>query len=116
HSAIQSGETTCFDIVQAYIERAQAYNGICTALVTPDGADVEPAFGYVRAGSPLVYPTKTVAASTIFPDLDEYRGLPLDYGRMVPTRSDPSVMKQMGMRVGIPNAGQINALETLNLR
>ena len=116
HAAIKSGETTCFDIVKAYVERARAYNGICTALVTPDGADIPPAFGYVRAGAPLAYPTKTVAASTIFPNLGEYRGLPLDFGRMVPTRSDPSVMKQMGMRVGIPNAGQVNALETLNLR
>ena len=116
HSAIQSGEATCVDIVQAYIERAQAYNGVCTALVTPDGAEIEPAFGYVRAGAPLAYPTTTVAAATIFPNLEEYRGVELDYGRMVPTRSDPSAMKQMGTRVGIPNAGQINALETLNIR
>ena len=41
-------------------------------------------------------------ASTIFPDLDQYRGLPLDYGRMEPTVSDPSVTAQMGMRVGHP--------------
>ena len=30
--------------------------------------------------------------------------------------SDPGVTAQMGMRVGIPNAGQLNALETLNIR
>ena len=35
---------------------------------------------------------------------------------MEPTVSDPSVMHQMGMRVGIPNAGQLNALETINIR
>jgi Asp-tRNA(Asn)/Glu-tRNA(Gln) amidotransferase A subunit family amidase len=35
---------------------------------------------------------------------------------MEPTASDPSVQQQFGMRVGIPNAGQLNALETLNLR
>ena len=35
---------------------------------------------------------------------------------MEPTVSDPSVVAQMGMRVGIPDAGQVNALETLNIR
>ena len=30
--------------------------------------------------------------------------------------SDPNVMAQAGMRVGIPNAGQLNALATLNIR
>jgi amidase len=115
-SAIKEGETTCVGVVQAYIERAQAYNGICTALVTADGADVAPAKGYVRAGAALTFPTKTVKASTVFPELDQYKGLPLEYGRMEPTVSDPSVVTQMGMRVGLPDAGQINALETLNIR
>jgi amidase len=116
HAAITSGGTTCRGVVQAYIERAKAYNGVCTALLTSDGADVAPAAGYVRAGAPLAFPTKTVKASTILPDLDQYRGLPLDYGRMERTVSDPAVTAQMGMRVGIPNAGQLNALETLNIR
>lgn len=116
HSAIRSGQTTCRAIVQAYIDRAKAYNGVCTALVTKDGAPVPPALGYVRAGAPLTFPTQTVAASSVFPDLDEYQGLTLDLGRMEQTISDPSVMQQMGMRVGIPNAGQLNALETLNIR
>jgi amidase len=115
-SAIKEGATTCVGVVQAYIERAQAYNGVCTALVTADGADVAPAKGYVRAGAALTFPTKTVKASTIFPELDRYKGLPLEYGRMEPTVSDPTVVTQMGMRVGLPNAGQINALETLNIR
>ena len=116
HAAIRSGQTTCPAIVQAYIDRARAYNGVCTSLVTADGADIAPATGYVRAGAPLTFPTRTTKASTIFPDLDQYRGKPLDYGRMEPTISDPSVAAQMGMRVGIPNAGQLNALETLNIR
>lgn len=47
---------------------------------------------------------------------EQYRGLPLDYGRMERTLSDPAVMAQRGMRVGIPKAGQLNALETLNIR
>ena len=116
HAAITSGQTTCRGVVQAYIERAKAYNGVCTALVTADGADVAPATGYVRAGAPLKFPARTVKASTILPDLDQYQGLPLDYGRMERAVSDPGVMAQMGMRVGIPNAGQLNALETLNIR
>jgi Asp-tRNA(Asn)/Glu-tRNA(Gln) amidotransferase A subunit family amidase len=35
---------------------------------------------------------------------------------MEPTISDPTVQQQYGMRVGVPNAGQLNALETLNIR
>ncbi len=115
-TAIKSGQTTCTNVVQAYIDRAKAYNGVCTALITPEGANVKAAKGYVRAGSPLVFPTKTVKASTVFPSLGDHKGLPLDYGRMETTVSDPTVFAQMGMRVGIPNAGQLNALETLNIR
>ncbi|MFL6548235.1 MAG: amidase family protein [Povalibacter sp.] len=115
-NAIKSGDTTCKQVVQAYIDRAKAYNGVCTALITPEGKSISTAKGYVRAGRSLVFPTKTVKASTVFPDLDQYKGLPLDYGRMEKTVSDPSVVAQMGMRVGIPDAGQLNALETLNIR
>jgi amidase len=116
HAAIKAGQVTCKGVVEAYIERAKAYNGVCTALITKDGADIAPATGYVRAGAPLVFPAKTVKASAVFPDLDKYKGLPLDLGRMEPTVSDPSVVAQMGMRVGMPDAGQLNALETLNIR
>ena len=116
HAAIKSGQTTCRQVVQAYIDRARAYNGVCTALITRDGARIKPGKGYVRAGRPLVFPTTTVKASTIFPDLDQYQGLPLEYGYMEPSASDPSVVKQTGMRVGMANAGQLNALETLNIR
>ena len=35
---------------------------------------------------------------------------------MEATASDPSVHQQYGMIVGIPNAGQVNALGTLNVR
>jgi Asp-tRNA(Asn)/Glu-tRNA(Gln) amidotransferase A subunit family amidase len=116
HAAIKSGDATCVDVVKAYIARAKAYNGVCTALITPDGANVAAAKGYVRAGKSLVFPTRTVKASSVFPDLGQYKGVPLDYGRMERTVSDPSVTAQIGMRVGIPNAGQVNALETLNIR
>jgi len=115
-TGIKAGQVTCKGVVEAYIERAKAYNGVCTALITKDGANLTPGSGYVRAGAALGFPSKTVKASDVFPDLGQYKGIPLDYGRMEPTVSDPSVVAQMGMRVGIPNAGQLNALETLNIR
>ena len=115
-NAIRSGQTTCRRVVQSYLERAKAYNGPCTALLTMDGAPIPPSTGMVRAGAPIEYPTKTVAASTVFPDLDQYKGPPLDLGHMAPSVSDPSVQLQVGWRVGIPDAGQLNALETLNIR
>jgi Asp-tRNA(Asn)/Glu-tRNA(Gln) amidotransferase A subunit family amidase len=114
--AIRSGATTCRGVVEAYIERARAYNGICTEIVTADAQLLPPALGAIRAGVRIEFPTQTVAASDVFPDLDEYRGLPLELGRMERTVSDSSVWAQMGMRVGIPDAGQVNALETFNLR
>ena len=64
----------------------------------------------------LKFPTQTVKASTILPDLDKYKGPPLEFGRMEATASDPDVQQQFGMIVGIPNAGQLNALGTLNIR
>jgi Asp-tRNA(Asn)/Glu-tRNA(Gln) amidotransferase A subunit family amidase len=116
HQAIRSGETTCRGVVEAYLARARAYNGVCTALVTADGANVLSVKGYIRAGKALEFPTRTVKGSTLFPDLDQYKGLALEYGRMEKSISDPGVWQQQGMRVGLPDAGQINALETLNIR
>ena len=114
--AIQDGMITCQGVVQAYINRAKAYNGTCTALVTKDGASMPAAIGTMRGGKPIAFPTQTVAASTILPDLEQYKGLPLEYGRMESMVSDPTVQQQLGMRVGIAEAGQLNALETLNIR
>ena len=116
HNAIKSGQTTCRTVVQSYIDRAKAYNGICTALVTTDGSPIPAASGVLRAGAKTLFPTKTVPVTSLFPNYADYAGLPLELGRMEPTRSDPSVQQQVGMRVGIPNAGQLNALETLNIR
>ena len=116
HGAIQGGRISCRAVVQAYVDRARAYNGACTQLVTLDGAPVAPATGPVRAGAPVRFPTSTVPVSSILPDFDRYSGLPLDLGRMEPTLSDPTVQAQYGMVAGVPNAGQVNALSTLNLR
>lgn len=116
HAAIREGRTTCRDVVQAYVDRARAYNGACTALVTKDGAPIPAVKGQIRAGAPLTFPTQTRPASSFLPKLDQYLGPPLDFGRMETTASDPGVRQQFGMVTGIPNAGQVNALETINLR
>ena len=116
HAAIRSGATTVVAVVQHYLARVRAYNGVASALVTQDGAPVPQATGVVRAGSPLKFPTQTVKASTILPDLDKYQGPPLEFGRMEATASKPEVPQQFGMIVGIPNAGQLNAIGTLNIR
>jgi amidase len=116
HRAIRAGETSCVAVVEQYLARARAYNGVASRLVTQDGAAIAEAAGAIRAGAPLGFPTETVAASTIYPDLDKYRGPPLEFGRMEATASDPAVQQQYGMIAGIPNAGQLNALATLNIR
>jgi len=116
HDAIQANQITCQELVQLYIDRAKAYNGVCTRLVTEYGAPVPAARGVVSAGSPLQFPSETVSASSLLPDFEEYSGTSFDFGRMEATISDPSVQQQYGMRVGIPNAGQLNALETINIR
>ena len=116
HRAIRDGQITCQSLVQLYLKRAQAYNGVADELVTQDGASIPAAAGVVRARSALKYPTATVAISTLLPNFDQYAGLPIEFGRMEPTASDPSVDQQYGMTIGMPNAGQLNALGTLNLR
>ncbi len=116
HRAIKSGRTTCADVVRQYIARARAFNGVATRLVTQDGAPVPAQPGTMRAAAPLKFPTETVKASSFLPDLDTYQGSPLEYGRMEPTASDPQVYQQFGMIAGIPNAGQLNGLATLNIR
>ena len=116
HAAIQHGETTCVEVVSQYVNRVRAFNGVASMLVTAEGADIPETTGAVRGTAPLRFPTKTVKASTILPDIDKYKGPPLEYGRMEATASDPSVQQQFGMIVGIPQAGQVNALGTLNVR
>ncbi|MFP6870121.1 MAG: amidase family protein [Nitrospinota bacterium] len=116
HAAIKSGQTTCVEIVQRYIDRARTYNGVSSTLVTEDGAPVPEAEGAVRAKAPIRFPVQTVKASEVLPDLDKYKGPPLEYGRMEATASDPGVQQQFGMIVGVPDAGQVNALATLNIR
>jgi amidase len=116
HRAIQQGVTTCKAIVQSYVERARAYDGACVQLVTRDGASIPPVTGAVRAASPVGFPTSTTAVGSVLPNFDQYVGPPIEFGRMETTSSDPTVYQQYGMVTGIPNAGQVNALNTLNIR
>jgi len=116
HEAIKAGQITCVEVVQRYLARVRAYNGVSSMLVTADGAAVPAATGTVRGRQPLKFPTQTLKASTFLPDLDKYQGKPLEFGRMEATASDPTVQQQFGMIAGMPNAGQVNALATINIR
>jgi amidase len=117
HEAIGQKRATCVQVVKHYINRCERYNGVATMLVTSDGKPIDcHPNGVVRAGKPLRFPTSTVPVNTVLPDLEKYAGLPLDLGHMEDTASDPAVVQQMGMVQGLANAGQLNALSTLNIR
>src|ERR1700730_16347836 len=116
HEAIRACKTTLVEVVRQCIDRASAYNGVACLLLSESGARVREAVGTVRAQTPLQFPTETVKVSAILPDLDKYKGPPLEFGRMEPTASDPGVYQQYGMIVGKPNAGQVNAIGTFNIR
>ncbi len=58
HAAIRSGATTVVGVVQRYLARVRAYNGVSSMLVTADGAAVAEAKGVVRAGTALKFPTR----------------------------------------------------------
>jgi amidase len=116
HAAIREGRTTVTAVVQGYLARVRAYNGVASLLVTQDGGTAPEAKGVVRAGAALRFPAETVKASAILPDLDKYQGPPIEYGRMEATASKPDVQQQFGMIVGVPNGKQLNAIGTLNIR
>ena len=91
HAAIESGQTTCQGVVEAYLKRARAYNGVCTALITKDGEDIAAATGYVRAGAPLAFPTKTTSrrrrSSPISINTRACRSTTAAWSRRSPTRA-----------------------------
>src|SRR5688572_1146950 len=94
HAAIREGRTTVTAVVQGYLARVRAYNGVASRLVTQDGGTAPEAKGVVRAGAALRFPAETVKASAILPDLDKYQGPPIEYGRMEATASRPDVLQQ----------------------
>src|SRR6202166_4690345 len=116
HRAIRGGQITCAGLVRLYLNRAKAYNGVSSMLVTKDGAAIPDAPGVTRAGSPLKFPAETISISSLLPNFDQYAGAPIEFGRMESTASDPTVQQQFGMTIGIPNAGQLNAVGTINIR
>jgi DNA-binding Lrp family transcriptional regulator len=80
------------EVVQRYIDlaRVRAYNGVASIA----GHRGRRAGGRRRRARcararRCAFPTETVKASTILPDLDKYKGPPLEFGRMEPTASDP---------------------------
>jgi Asp-tRNA(Asn)/Glu-tRNA(Gln) amidotransferase A subunit family amidase len=108
HRAIVEKQITCRAFVQAYVDRARAYNGTATRLVTEDDA-------------PQYFPDYTeykaaVLATAALPVTDPRKTLPIEFGRMEATASDPTVRQQYGMVAGVPDAGQLRALNTLNIR
>ena len=71
HAAIKAGETTCLAVVQHYLARVRAFNGVASMLVTEDGRKVPEVAGAIRAGEPLKFPTQTVKAADFLPDFDQ---------------------------------------------
>ena len=67
-NSIKSGQTTCRAVVQAYIDRAHAYNGTCTALVTADGAPIPAVDGRSPRGFTYHVSNNDSARLEYFPD------------------------------------------------
>ena len=117
HAAIRAGETTCVDVVRHYLARVRAFNGTSNLLVTKDGAAIPEAKGFPRGGAPLAFPTRDGESigrcCPISTSTKARRSNSAAWKRPLPI---PSVQQQFGMTVGKPNAGQVNALATLNIR
>ncbi len=116
HNALVSGKTSVVEVTQSYIDRVRKYNGVSSMLVTEDGGDISEVPGIRRGGHEIKFPTKTVKVDDVLPDRKNYMGKQLEFGRMEKTASKQDVYQQFGMIVGIPNAGQVNALSTINIR
>ena len=95
HRAIKSRQITCEKLVQAYINRIRAYDGMCVAPVNPNDAN-DP--------------------QNLFPDVAKYTGTPLQPGVMQATVSDPTKQQTYGYIRGVKNAGQLRSLSTVNIR
>ena len=116
HGAIKSGDVTLVEVVQSYLDRVKAYNGVSSMLVTEDGSDIASVPGVIRGGQTIEFPTKTIKVDDVLPNREDYKGPPLEFGRMEKTASKEDAYQQFGMIAGIPNAGQVNCLSTLNIR
>jgi Asp-tRNA(Asn)/Glu-tRNA(Gln) amidotransferase A subunit family amidase len=95
HRGIKSRQITCEKLVQAYINRIRAYDGMCVAPVNPNDPN-DP--------------------NNFFPDVAKYTGTPLQPGVMQATISDPTKLQTYGYIRGTKNAGQLRSLSTVNIR
>ena len=95
HRAIKSRQITCEQLVQAYINRIRAYDGMCVTPVNPNDAN-DP--------------------KNLFPDVAKYTGTPLQPGVMQATVSDPAKQQTYGYIRGVKNAGQLRSFSTVNIR
>jgi amidase len=108
HRAIRSGQISCEQLVRLYINRAKVYNGPGTKLLTESMApQFFPRYSEYKAA---------VAATANLPVGDPKKTVPLEFGRMEPTATDPTVQRQYGWIIGIPNSPRTSALATINLR
>ncbi len=115
HRAIQDGRTTCAAVVRAYVERARAYNGSCTQLVTSDGAPDRPRARH-GAGRRAAVVSRRDAGGRGHP-----AGLSISH-RGCRSSTDgwsrpgpiPTCSSSTAWWSASPNAGQVNALSTLN--
>ncbi len=104
HGAIREGRTTLVEVVQQFIDRARAYNGAASMLVTEDGMPVPAADGVVRAGAAIEFPTETVKASDVLPDLDRYTGRRSNTGGWRRRRPTPTCRSSSACCVASPRA------------
>ena len=117
HRAIQQGQITCRGLVQAYIDRARAYNGVSDRLVTADGAPIpaRPWHRPCRFSAPVSDGDGGgLHAAAGLPTNTRGRQSNSDGWKRPPRIAD--VQQQYGMTVGTPGRDQINALGTLNIR
>jgi Asp-tRNA(Asn)/Glu-tRNA(Gln) amidotransferase A subunit family amidase len=67
HQAIKTGRTTCVAVVRHYIDRARAYNGVASLLVTEDGVPVPEAAGARARGGAAPLPERNRQAAPADP-------------------------------------------------
>ena len=56
HRALKEGRTTVTKVVNAYLDRVKAYNGVSRMLVSENGEEVAEVPGVMRGGVALRFP------------------------------------------------------------
>ena len=112
HNAIKEGQITCQGLVESYINRAKAYNGVCTQLVTRDGA---PSRAFRRRGGQRVSSVSRPNPPLLAHGFATRRsaGWPMALAVGDANRgsdSTPPRLKRWGTHPGIPASGGGSAL------